>query len=59
MIQINQPAYITAGILQGQSGTLVAHYSLEQQVEIELDSETSVIIGSQCIRQGGVEHAEA
>lgn len=51
MIQMNQPAEITAGILRGHSGTIVAEHRHENTVEIELDSTTSVIIDSRYISQ--------
>ena len=42
-VQINAPATILSGILAGKTGTVVEFYSLEDQVEIEVDAYTTVI----------------
>jgi len=42
-VLINEPATILSGILAGQTGNVVDFYSLEDQVEIEVDDYTTVI----------------
>lgn len=50
-VRVNAPATILKGILAGKTGTVVEFYSIENQVEIELDDYTTVITSSVNIEQ--------
>jgi len=50
-IIINEPATILKGALAGFTGTVREIYSLENQVEVEVDDFTSVITSSNNIDQ--------
>ena len=50
-VTVNAPATILHGILAGHTGTVVEYYSIEQQVEIEVDDYTTVITSSVNIEQ--------
>ncbi len=50
-VTVNAPATILNGILAGKTGTVVEYYSIENQVEIEVDDYTTVITSSVNIEQ--------
>ncbi|WP_156396969.1 hypothetical protein [Paenibacillus sp. Soil724D2] len=50
-VTLNAPATILNGILAGKTGTVVEYYSIEDQVEIEVDDYTTVITSSENIEQ--------
>lgn len=51
MVIVNAPATILKGILAGKTGTVVEFYSIEDEVEIEVDDYTKVITSSRNIEQ--------